>query len=138
MGFSVSAATAIIFSAMAFSMGILAIMVSEAFDSVRQGGETRVEMLVERERTNIAFVDVGWANGTLHANISNSGSTTLHISKTSLVLNGFLVTSGLTADIGGLATDLWLPGEVLHLRIAPAPAPSALKVVAENGASAYW
>jgi flagellar protein FlaF len=138
MGFSVSAATAIIFSAMALSMGILAVMTTEAFDAVRRAGETRVEMLVERERTRLSILDVFFSNGTLSVNASNDGSTTLHVSKTSVLVNGALITSGVSGDAGVAGSDLWLPGEVLRLRIAPSAAPVSVKLVSETGVAAYW
>jgi len=138
MGFSVSAATAIIFSAMALSMGILAVMTTEAFDAVRRAGETRVDMLIERERTRVSIIEVTWANGTLRVNSSNDGSTTLHVSKTLLLVNGLLVTGGVSGDAGVSGSDLWLPGEVLRLRVSPSVSPSSVKLVAETGVAAYW
>lgn len=72
-------------------------------------------------------------------NVENTGSTTLLASEVSYVVDGEWTDAvEQTAVEGDVTTDLWLPGEVMEVRLRPiGTSPTYLKVVTENGVSTY-
>lgn len=150
MGFSVSASTAILLVAAFASVGLLYTSAANGFEQVSDATQTQQEQALETENTVVAIVNVTHnTSGTtdyVNVTVANEGSSTLHVSKTDLLVNGTyrdsfesrtVSTTDGTVDAGPDGTDLWHPGEnltyVLHENVSK---PFRVKVVSDRGVAA--
>ncbi len=72
----------------------------------------------DRASTSIDFVNARYYpdDNTLEVMVRNSGGTSLEANATELLIDGLLSASA-TYEVNGLATDLWLPTDVLIIRL---------------------
>ncbi|MFW6003266.1 MAG: hypothetical protein ACOCPT_02480 [Halanaeroarchaeum sp.] len=147
MGFSVSASTAILLVAAFASFGMLYTSAANGFEQVSDATLTQQEAALETENSEISIV-----NGThntsgrtdyVNVTLTNDGASTLHVSKTDLLLNGSYVdsfesrsisTADGTVEAGSNGTDLWQPGEELTLVVQQnVSKPIRVRVIADRG-----
>ena len=147
MGFSVSASTAIIFIAAFVSVGMLYTSAYNGFESVHDATTNQQELALETQNTaiNVTNVTHDTSGTTDYVNVTvvNEGSNALHVSATDVLLNGTYVetfesrTVETTDDVYTVSdngTDLWLPGETLHVSIHEnVSKPFTVKVVSGTG-----
>jgi archaeal flagellar protein FlaF len=140
MGFSVAAAAAILFAGAILSFAILIESIDTASDTVRDARTRDDERRLALLSTQISFVN-GTANGTaVELNLTNNGSSVIHINTLEVLVNGTLYTANVTlrAVDGVSGTGLWSPGQTLHLRVAaPVGAPATVKLVTDVGYEFY-
>lgn len=138
MGFSVSGATAIIFLAMFVSFGIAYSAAYNGFERVTDAESDHDDRMLDRRNTALDITATNYSDGNLTVAVNNTGSTALDVTDTDVLVDGSYVTAAnLTADVNGdTETDLWLPGETLHLDISVQPKPTRVKVVTETGVAA--
>lgn len=143
MGFDVTA-THVVFFVAFLTVGSAALggfwKSSRALEDARRDEAARVQDLAH---TNMTVSSVTHAVGpqTLTVHVVNTGSVVLDHTEFAFLLDGVLVDrSALTVSVlGAGATDLLLPTETLVIEMGGvAEAPSNVKVVAGNGAAAYW
>ncbi|UWG48020.1 Archaellum protein F, flagellin of FlaG/FlaF family [Halanaeroarchaeum sp. HSR-CO] len=150
MGFSVSASTAILLVAAFASVGMLYTSAANGFEQVSDATLTQQEQALETENTDVSIVNITHnTSGTtdyVNVTVENAGASTLHVSKTDLLLNGTytngfesrtLSTADGTIEAGTNGTDLWQPGEnltlVVHENVSK---PFRVKVVSDRGVAA--
>lgn len=136
MGFSVAAAAAILFAGSLVSFTIVLHSVETASESLRDARAQEDARTLERLNTRIGLVN-GSANGTaLDLNLTNNGSVVIHLRTLEILVNGTLYSGNITLrEVNGVsATNLWVPGQTLHLAVAaPVAAPAAVKIVTDTG-----
>jgi flagellar protein FlaF len=136
MGFSVAAAAAILFAGGLVCLSTFMGAVNTANDDLRDAKLGEDARLRERLDTSIAIIN-GSANGTaVFLNLTNSGSSVIHVMTLDVLVNGTLYTQNITTrEVNGIAaTNLWAPGQTLRLVIAaPASTPATVKLVADSG-----
>lgn len=149
MGFAVSGATVVVFIGLLISASVLYGTVWESYESIDDARRTINEQHLDRQNTdvNVTYVDAGTDDlGDLTVDVENTGSTTLTVGDTDLVVDNNIVTTDLgtrTVD-GDAATDLWQPGETLRVTVTRAELDTLLgsnvsvarvKVVSDAGVS---
>ncbi|MFW5924217.1 MAG: fla cluster protein FlaF [archaeon] len=150
MGFSVSASTAIIFIAALVSVGMLYTSAYNGFESVSDATIDQHERALDTQNTAINVTNVTHdTSGTtdyVNVTVENEGSNALHVSSTDVLLNGTYVesfdsrtveTTDQAYTVSENGTDLWLPGETLHVSIHQnVSKPFEVKVVSDLGVAA--
>ncbi|MFB6131976.1 MAG: hypothetical protein ABEJ44_01045 [Halanaeroarchaeum sp.] len=150
MGFSVSASTAVILVAAFASFGLLYTSAYNGFENVSEATTIKHELALETQNSDITIRNVSHnTSGTtdyVNVTVENTGSTTLHVSDTSVLLNGTLRMSSITYSIsstdgtvraGENGTDLWLPAENLTISVHQnVDEPFRVKIVTDNGIAA--
>ena len=140
MGFSVSGATAIVFLGMIVSFGIAYAGAFNAFERIDDAYQDDADRALEQKNTAVTLTNVSWdQTGTnyLTVEVENTGSTSLSVEDTDLLVDNEYQTSFETRAVdGNAATDLWLPGETLNFTVMNETRPGRVKVVTEMGVSA--
>ena len=140
MGFSVSGATVVLFLGMIASLGIAYSGAFNAFEQVDDAYRDDADRALDRANTAIDVTNVSWdKTGPDHltVEVENTGSTSLSVNDTDLLVENVYQTNFRTRAVDGNAdTDLWLPGETLNLTVISVPKPDRVKVVTETGISA--
>lgn len=140
MGFSVSGATAILFLGMIVSFGIAYSAASNSFERVSDAYDDETERMLDQQNTEIEIANVTWnASGNEYLNVSvqNTGSTSLSVEDTDLLVDNVYQESYVERTVDGDPdTDLWLPGETLNYTVSVDSEPDRVKVITETGVSA--
>lgn len=136
MGFSVAAAAAILFAGGLVCFSVVMQAMTHANEDVRDAKVAEEQRVQERLDSKISITN-GTANGTVvDVNLTNAGSSTIHVRSLDVLVNGTLYTLNITtrAVDGSSATNLWAPGQTLHLVLsAPVSGPATLKIVTDAG-----
>ena len=142
MGFSVSAATAVIFAGLFLALGIFYPAMVNSYERVQAADADQADRALEQANTDIRLDDTSTSGGggginSLQVTLTNNGSTSLTVSETDLLINGtYIQRSELGTEVDGdSTTDLWLPGETLDITYDPSGTFSAdrIRVVTEHG-----
>jgi flagellar protein FlaF len=138
VGFSVSGSAAIIFIGVIVAAGVAIPSLVGSFGSLAGAQGEQVDRGVEALNTEFeigsAVYDSG--NTTLELQLNNTGSTTLSVNGTSVLVDGVIPSAGtVTTEVDGdTDTDLWLPGGTLTVTIEDVETePARVKIVTENG-----
>ncbi len=141
MGLSTSVASVILLVAIIGSATVIYNVLSASEDIVRKAENTRMELKFEKLHTFITIDNVTYdaANKTVIINATNEGSTVILADQIDVLLDGRIYTQNITSTtVDGVEVTLWLPEETLSIKVNSSINPSRVKVVAHNGASAYW
>lgn len=138
MGFSVSGSAAIIFIGVIVAAGVAIPSLVGSFGSLAGAQGEQVDRGVDTLNTEFVIGSAAYDNGTnqLELQLNNTGSTTLSVNGTSVLIDGVIPSDGnVTTDVDGDPnTDLWLPGGTLTITIDGVETkPARVKIVAENG-----
>lgn len=138
MGFSVSGATALLFVGMFISFGIAYSAAFNGFERVSDAYEDDTDRALARQNTALNVANAQWDGvDTLNVTVENTGARTLAVNDTDVLVDGDYVTDFAVREVEGDAdTDLWLPGETLHVEITTNDAPTRVKVVSGPGVAA--
>lgn len=140
MGFSVAAAAAILFAGALVCFSIVVGSVQTASDQVREARGHDDARTADRLNSRITLTN-GTSNGTaVDLNLTNNGSVVIHVRALEVLLNGTLYSGNITLRTvdGSSATNLWSPGQTLHLVVSAAvAAPAAVKLVTDTGYEFY-
>ena len=140
MGFSVAAAAAIIFAGAIVSFAVIVQSIDSAANELRDAQLREDARRSDVISTRISLIN-GTANGTaVELNLTNNGSVVIHAKAIEVLVNGTLYTANITLrEVDGVsATNLWAPGQTLHLIVAAAVGPPAnVKVVTDVGYEFY-
>jgi flagellar protein FlaF len=117
MGFSVSAATAVIFAGLFLALGIFYPAMANSYERVQTADANQADRALEQANSDIRISTVRTTGSDQTIDVVNEGSTTLPVNKTDLVIDGaYQERSTVATDIDGDdTTGLWLPGETLTL-----------------------
>ena len=142
MGFSVSAATAVIFAGLFLALGIFYPAMVNSYERVQAADADQADRALEQANTDIQLADATDGGNQLDVTLTNNGSTSLTVSETDVVVDGtYIQRSELdttVVDVDGnddSATDLWLPGETLEITYNPTGQfnGNRVRVVTEHG-----
>lgn len=136
MGFSVAAAAAILFAGAIVCFSVVMQAVDTANADLRDAQAAEDARIRERLDSRVTMVN-GTANGTVvDLNLSNEGSSTIHVKSLDILLNGTVYSLNITtaAVDGSTATNLWAPGQTLRLVVAAAvTGPATLRLITDTG-----
>lgn len=140
MGFSVSGSAAIIFLAAFVGFGVLYTSAYNSFELVDNAADDRAAQLLGQQNTEIEVVaaEAFKNNSTVRVTLENTGTTTLGVNETDLLLNGTYQASPSTTLEGAAGSSLWVPGENLTMETSyPGSGPINVKVVTEHGIAVF-
>src|SRR5882672_109200 len=96
MGFSVAAAAAILFAGAILSFAVIVESIQGASDTVRDARARDDERRVALLNTRISFLNGSTNLPSLEVNLTNNGSTVIHVKTLDVLVNGTLYTSSIT------------------------------------------
>lgn len=139
MGFSTSAAAAVIFVGALVSLGLLYPATAGSFEQVNDALGDREDRLLEQRNTEVA-IDRAEYNATTEdvtVVVENTGTTALAVNDTDVMLNGSIRTENVTLAVENVTgRTVWAPGETLRITVENvSAAPGRVKVVTEYGVS---
>jgi len=135
VGFSTSGATAIVFVGVLVAAGIAYPVFQTAQEQRRDAIADRDDRQLELRNTAIevaswSYNESGDDNFTMSVN--NTGSTTLSVPETDLLIDGVYRDAYATSVDGDAGRELWQPGETLTVEVSTTR-PDRAKVVTEHG-----
>jgi len=137
MGFSVSGSAAIIFVAAFIGFGMFYSATANSFERVQDARGAQQDRFLDQQNTAVEITAATWnASGTddLDVTVENTGSTTLAVSDTDLLVDNAYQSGYDTAVDGDGSTDVWAPQETLTITVTTFNSqPGRVKVVTENG-----
>ena len=138
MGFSTSGATAIIFVGVLVAVGIAYPVLQTAHEERTTAIDERDDRALEMRNTAIDLENASYDGTDLTVNATNTGSSTLSVPATDLLVDGAFVADGdRTETVDGAADrETWQPGETLSITVAVDDEPDRVKLVTEYGVAA--
>jgi|AntRauTorcE11898_2_1112593.scaffolds.fasta_scaffold124963_1 flagellar protein FlaF len=136
MGFSTSGSVAILFVGALVCLSTVYPVMETANERVTEATEARDDRALAQANTAMNVTNVGYnaSTDTLIVNVTNTGSTTLSVGGTDLLLDGTYVTDATTRVEGDSGRTIWVPGEQLQFEVTGVTAePGRVKLVTENG-----
>ena len=137
MGFSVSGSAAVIFVAAFIGFGMFHSATANGFERVNDAREDQRDRLLDQQNTDISLVSATWnssGNDNLVVTVDNTGSETLSVDATDLLIDNDYRTGYATTVDGDGSTDIWASQEQLEITVTSLSSqPGRVKVVAENG-----
>ncbi|WP_117594544.1 flagellin [Haloprofundus halophilus] len=119
MGFSTSAAATIIFIGVLLSFGFLYPVVEQNLEAHTEAFDDRDDRSLTQRNTDIAFDSATYYpdTETLVVSVNNTGTTTLRVDETDLLVDGEIRTGYDTEVDDGPDRTLWVPGETLTMTV---------------------
>jgi flagellar protein FlaF len=139
LGFSVSGSAAIIFVGLFLAFSTAYTASANGFERVTDARSAVNEAALDQQNTALSITTATYdaSNDTLTVEAVNKGSTGLSVEAVDLVVDNRYRRNFTTRTVAGNATtDLWLPGERLHLEVNASTAPTRVKVVTGPGVAA--
>lgn len=136
MGFGVSGSTAVIFLGVLIASGTLYTAAAGSAEQISDARDGDSEDLLDRRNTEIDIASVVYDNDSdaLEIDVRNTGTTTLSVNGTSVLVDNEHEPSASTAVEGDGGTDVWGGDQTLVINISDVSAePDRVKVIAENG-----
>lgn len=136
MGFSVSGSAAIIFVAIFLAFSTAYTASANGFERMTDAKTAVDEEALERQNTALSVANVTYDGGTdtLSVDVVNEGTTGLSVNATDLLVDNAYRDNFTARRVGGdNSTDLWLPGEQLHLELTTPTRPDRVKIVSGPG-----
>jgi flagellar protein FlaF len=138
MGFSTSAATAIIFAGIVLLMGAVANTVFDTYADLKDAALETSDTEYDRQRTRLMIVNSSYDGSTVYINASNTGEITLDTNYVDLLLNGTMETEQITTrEVSGTTSKIWGVHEVMYLEVSYIGANNwtRIRLISENGVS---
>jgi flagellar protein FlaF len=138
MGFSVSAATAIIFAGLILLMGVVADTVFDTYGDLKDAALDTSDSEYDRQRTRVNIVNASFNSTTVFVNATNTGEIVLDTQYVDLLVNGTIETEKIvTREVEGTTSQVWGIHEVLFVEITYSGAnnDSRIRLITENGVS---
>jgi flagellar protein FlaF len=139
LGFSVSGSAAIIFVGIFLAFSTAYTASANGFERVDDARSAVDDEALERQNTAIAISNATYDAGTetLTVDVVNEGSTELSVEAVDLLVdNEYQYNVSVREVEGDAETELWLPGERLHLELSLSSQPNRVKVVSGPGVAA--
>jgi flagellar protein FlaF len=136
MGFSTSGSVAILFVGLLVCLSTVYPVMETANERVTEATEARDDRALAEANTamNLTGVSYNASTDTLVVNVTNTGSTTLSVAGTDLLLDGAYETGATTRVEGDAGRSIWVPGEQLQFELTGVTAePGRIKLVTEYG-----
>jgi len=136
MGFSTSAAVAVVSIGFLISVGLLYPAVEQSVQDVSDATENREERMLDTRNSDAVLHDVTYNSTTdvLNVTVNNTGTVTMEAAKTDLLVDGEIATNRTTYVDGVTDRDLWVAGEQLRIEASGvSTAPERVVVVTGTG-----
>lgn len=136
MGFSTSAAAAVIFVGVLVSLSIIYPAAAGSFEGVSDAMESREDRALNERNSDLRIANATYddANDRLRVNVTNTGTVSIDVEETDLLIDGEIRTNGSTAVEGVAGRSIWAPGETLTITVDDLDtSPSRVTVVNEYG-----
>ncbi len=138
MGFSTSAATAIIFTGVIVMMGMTAGIVFETYGDLKDAALEVSDTEYDRQRTRVAMVNTSFNSTHVFINATNTGEVNIDAGYLDVLLNGTLETERIEVTaVSGTSSSVWGVQETLYLEVAYQGANNAtrIRLITHNGVS---
>lgn len=138
MGLSVSAASAVLFTAFVIIFGVVFEAVDHSQQAYSESMDKNQQLMVEKKGTSFTVDSVDEANDTI--TLLNSGSIVLNPSALNVMVDGVIVDRQITQmEVNGHAgSKIWAPHESLTITLSCELDDARIKITAGNGISAYY
>ena len=142
MGFSTSGATAVLLVGLLVAVGIAYPVLQDAQNARLSAIDDRDDRTLDLRNSDIELEEAQYDDGededdesTLTVDVTNTGSTTLSVPATDLLVDGIYrpVGEDETAVDEIETRELWQPGETLTFTVVVDDRPERVKVVTEHG-----
>jgi len=136
LGFSVSGSAAIVFVGIFLAFSTAYTASANGFERVSDATSAVDDEALERQNTVLSIANVSYdaGNDTLTVDVVNEGATDLSADATDLLVDNTYRDDYAVRRVGGdNSTDLWLPGERLHLEVNATSQPNRVKIVSGPG-----
>jgi flagellar protein FlaF len=140
MGFSTSGATVIVFVGLLIGFGTLYPTVEGAGERISDARSDRDDRSLRQQNTALVVAGTAYdaTNDTLTVSVNNTGSTTLSVDRTDLLVDGRYQVPDTFAVAGTENRTVWTPGSQLELTVTGVTSePSRVKVVSGPGVAAF-
>ena len=138
MGFSTSAATAVIFTGLivmfSFTLGTVVEMYSDLKDAALEVSDSEYD----RQRTRVSLVNSSFNATHVFINASNTGEVNIDVDHLDVLLNGTLETERVVAStVAGTSSSIWGVHETLYLEVTYTGAndQTRIRLITHNGVS---
>ncbi len=138
MGFSTSAATAIIFTGLIVMFSFTVNTVFETYSDLKDAALEVSDTEYDRQRTRVDFVNSSFNSTHVFINATNTGEVNIDVDYLDLLLNGtFETPSIVTKQVGGTTTGIWGVHETLYLEVSYTGANNLtrIRLITHNGVS---
>lgn len=110
-------------------------MMSTANERVQTAVDDRDDRAMSQRNSDIELANVTYnaTNDTLVVRVNNTGSRTLSIADTDVLVDGTYRQGYATAVDGDGSRTIWVPGETLRIEVSTSTRPDRVKVVTEFG-----
>lgn len=135
MGFSVSAAAAIVFTGLFIAFGMWYGASYNSFERISEAQADRSERVLETKNVEIELVTAEYAGTTLTVDVNNTGAATVALNDTDVLVDNEYESGwrdGATVGSDG-STWLWEAGEQLTVGITRATQPARVRVTTAGG-----
>jgi flagellar protein FlaF len=136
LGFSVSGSAAIVFVGLFLAFSTAYTASANGFERVADARSAVDEESLDRQNTAIAVTNATYdaGNDTLRVDATNEGATALRVDAVDVIVdNAYRDDFADRRVAGNASTDLWLPGERLHLELTATERPNRVKLVSGPG-----
>lgn len=138
MGFSISGATVVIVLGLFIGFGMFYSAAGESVNRIVESNTGMADQLLDQQNTavNLQSATYWTTNSTVTISVTNTGSTTLALDETSVLLDGRIHSVTNATVENETETTLWLPGETAIYKITNVvEAPTRALIVTEHGIS---
>lgn len=134
MGFSTSAAVAVVAIGALISLGLLYPAVEGSAVQISEASDERQDRVIDARNSGVDIHSATYDNSTetLTVLVDNSGTVTLDVPKTDLLLDGEIRTDRTTRIDGQEGRNLWVGGERLEIVVEDVESPPDRIVVASQ------
>ena len=138
MGFSTSAATAIIFTGMIILLGVTANVVFTMYQELSESALDVSDTEYARQRTRVSIINTSYNSTTVFINVTNTGEVTMNTDYLDVLFNGTIETESIKIRVvGGTTSSIWGVHEVLYLEVDYTSANNwtRIRLITPNGVS---
>jgi len=136
MGFSTSAAVAVVSIGFLISVGLLYPAIEQSVQDVSDATDTREDRMLDTRNSDAVLSDVTYntTTGVLNVTVNNTGTVTMDAATTDLLVDGTIATNRTTFVDGVADRELWVAGEQLRIKARDVTAaPDRVVVVTGTG-----
>jgi len=136
MGFSTSAAVAVVSIGFLISVGLLYPAVEQSVQDVSSATDQRDDRMIDARNSDALLGNATYDNatGVLNVTVNNTGTHTMDVPKTDLLVDGEIATNRTTYVDGVPDRELWVAGEQLRIEAHDVTAaPDRIVVVTGTG-----
>ncbi|MFB6148739.1 MAG: hypothetical protein ABEJ48_03655 [Halobacteriales archaeon] len=139
MGFSVSGSAAVVFVGLLLAGSIIYPTVANSFDRISSAQSEYNQDVRAMRDTDITIRTASYnaTNTTLSIVVENTGTTTLTVNNTDVLVDNNYTSSYQAQSVAGVSdADLWLEGEKLRIEISIDSQPDRVKIATRFGVQA--